>query len=152
VKKCGTCKRTLELSAFSKNVTTKDGLRYACRECTSIKKKENWRKNPRYRELHRKAARRKRLKKLGMDESFFYKLYEEQGGKCKICSTPMEKEPKNKVDCACVDHDHKTGKIRGLLCPKCNMAIGLFKDNIELLKIAINYLETNHALAQDFSR
>jgi hypothetical protein len=41
------------------------------------------------------------------------------------------------------DHDHATGKIRGLLCARCNMAIGLFKDNPVFLRSAIEYLERN---------
>jgi hypothetical protein len=40
-----------------------------------------------------------------------------------------------------VDHDHITGKVRGLLCNDCNLGIGHFKDNIEKLKLAIKYLE-----------
>lgn len=54
--------------------------------------------------------------------------------KCELC----EKECK-----VCYDHDHKTGKFRGWLCSNCNTALGLFKDNIEVLKKAIKYIKSN---------
>ncbi len=44
----------------------------------------------------------------------------------------------------CIDHDHATGKVRGLLCHNCNVAIGLMKDNTDLLKKAAEYLETHN--------
>jgi hypothetical protein len=56
-----------------------------------------------------------------------------QHGRCMICRKPM--------DPACVDHDHETGVVRGLLCRWCNLGIGNFKDNPKLLKIAAYYLE-----------
>jgi len=57
-----------------------------------------------------------------------------QAFKCKICGVDERK--------LVVDHDHKTQKVRGLLCHSCNCAIGLLKDNVDVLKSAINYLET----------
>ena len=64
-------------------------------------------------------------------------MFDEQGGRCKICGV-HQSEIKRSL---CVDHDHETGKVRGLLCGKCNTAIGLFGDNRELVKLAFEYLE-----------
>lgn len=55
-----------------------------------------------------------------------------QENKCAICGDMSEK--------LCVDHDHKTGKVRGLLCSNCNTSLGKFKDSIQILKNAISYL------------
>jgi len=57
-----------------------------------------------------------------------------QGGVCKICEEPPLE--RNLV----VDHDHGTGRIRGLLCPKCNFGLGAFKDDIVRLAGAMRYL------------
>lgn len=64
-------------------------------------------------------------------------LREEQNGLCAICSTPENATPKGTLH---LDHDHKTGFTRGLLCSNCNMGIGQFKDDPTLLLKAIRYL------------
>jgi hypothetical protein len=59
---------------------------------------------------------------------------EQQGGLCAICQTEIMGLPH-------LDHDHETGKTRGVLCVKCNAGLGFFKDNPELLRAALAYLE-----------
>lgn len=66
----------------------------------------------------------------------FYQMLEVQGNKCLICKT--DKPGKRGFQ---VDHDHKTGKIRGLLCFRCNVGLGFFVDSVAALKSAIQYLE-----------
>lgn len=67
----------------------------------------------------------------------------DQNGVCLICSKELivlgSVEEIQKV--ACVDHCHKTGKVRGLLCRNCNTGLGSFKDDTDFLKKAIEYLE-----------
>jgi len=65
-------------------------------------------------------------------------MIKEQGGTCRICKNPLEPGRKSPTD-----HDHKTGKVRGILCNKCNIGLGMFKDNIEYLQSAIEYLNKN---------
>ncbi len=65
-------------------------------------------------------------------------------GKCGICSKDMAHTTSGRgqnLDTVCVDHDHKTGKVRGLLCSACNKGLGLFSDSIENLEKAKRYLE-----------
>ena len=62
------------------------------------------------------------------------------GGKCEIC-LGVQSRNKNKNEQLCIDHDHATGRVRGVLCHSCNAALGLFKDSLPLLKRAIAYLE-----------
>lgn len=71
---------------------------------------------------------------MGVD---YGKTLELQGGKCAIC----HKEAGKRKEMA-IDHDHKTGKIRGILCSFCNFALGFCKDDPEILKSMIAYLET----------
>jgi len=73
----------------------------------------------------------------------YEQLYVRQNGVCAICFHP---EPvKNRLFLA-VDHDHKTGRVRGLLCSKCNVAIGMFEDRVEVLRSAIRYLKDHKPL------
>lgn len=58
-----------------------------------------------------------------------------QGEKCAVCSVPFEGVN------PCVDHDHETGEVRGLLCGTCNTGLGMFRDDPELLKRAAEYLD-----------
>jgi hypothetical protein len=79
---------------------------------------------------------------IGMDE--YRALSEAQNGVCAICKnteTSLDKDGGPRL--MPVDHDHITGKVRGLLCTACNRALGMFKDSPELLRSAINYLEKN---------
>jgi len=68
----------------------------------------------------------------------FVRMFTEQDGKCKICGSKLGTILLGKLN---IDHDHKTGKVRGLLCRSCNMGLGSFKDNLILLRSAVKYLE-----------
>jgi hypothetical protein len=71
-------------------------------------------------------------------------MLKEQQGKCKICNKEETMKKRN-YDCKkmlSIDHCHITGKIRGLLCHRCNVALGSFKDSIEILESAIHYLRS----------
>jgi hypothetical protein len=65
-------------------------------------------------------------------------MKEDQNNCCKIC----EKVFADSVD-TCVDHCHTTKKVRGLLCNHCNRAIGLFKESLQSLENAVQYLKIN---------
>ena len=71
----------------------------------------------------------------------------EQGGICIVCGCAIQTQKNEGGNAAAVDHDHNTGKVRGLLCTKCNMGIGLFKEDSGLLRKAANYLENQQVLA-----
>lgn len=92
-----------------------------------------------YRMRNRKA---KLKREYGMTQQQFDAIFRTQGGKCAICrreirtgkDTPMK-------EYACIDHDHATGKVRGLLCSGCNHGLGNFNDNPDQLRRAVTYLE-----------
>jgi len=92
---------------------------------------------------------RKKLAKWGLTESEYEKLYESQDGVCAICNLPETALGSNKnssVKRLSVDHNHKTGTIRGLLCGNCNTGIGLLQDSVENLQKAIDYLTTHQTV------
>jgi Recombination endonuclease VII len=78
------------------------------------------------------------LKKHGLTLEDYNNILKKQNNKCAICK---RKNPHG-IDLA-IDHNHKTGKIRGLLCTNCNTALGSFKDSTKTLQNAIEYLKNN---------
>jgi hypothetical protein len=73
-------------------------------------------------------------RKFNLSPEEYNDLLEKQGGVCAICK-------QNCTRALAVDHNHTTGKVRGLLCNNCNRGIGHLRDSIDLLKSATSYLE-----------
>lgn len=67
-------------------------------------------------------------------------MHADQHGECAICQVPLTIEPGRQGDAAHVDHDHTTGRVRGLLCVTCNSGIGHLDDDPYLLRKAADYL------------
>lgn len=95
------------------------------------KKKDN--------ERYRNSAREIILAKHGITVEEYETMLSSQGGVCAICNGP----PRGRWNRYAVDHDHKTGKVRGLLCSTCNQALGLFRDDMQILQKAKNYLSVH---------
>jgi hypothetical protein len=123
---CGESKNTTEF--YRKNARV-------CKLCAN-KESIQWQKdNPEKVKRIKRGVKLKEKYNLSIIE--YEELLNKQGGSCAICnSLPIRRN----LD---IDHDHITGKIRGILCESCNKAIGMFKDDIELLNKAINYLKGN---------
>jgi hypothetical protein len=104
-------------------------------------KVQKWRKeHPDQWALIQRANRLKRKYGLSLDD--YDRLLTSQGGRCAICGSTDPKTTKGQArfgDFA-VDHDHKTGKVRGLLCGHCNTGLGLFRDDPNHLEAALRYL------------
>ena len=93
-----------------------------------------------YNNKNRENYRKHRLKtKYNITIEQYNFMLEKQNGCCNICKKHQD-ELKNIL---AVDHDHATGKIRGLLCMKCNRALGAYNDNIDILLNAIEHLKNN---------
>lgn len=144
-KTCSKCERKLNISSFHKNTGR---LRPDCKDCVGIYSK-GYRKNnadtirikkKRYHETNPYIKRKSYLKlTYGLTLTDYDALYKQQNGLCKICQANNAKNKGHKH--LYVDHCHKTGIIRGLLCFPCNSAIGQLEDNVENMKRAIEYLE-----------
>ena len=86
--------------------------------------------------LRENAKGRILFNKFGITKEEYNEMYIKQGGVCAICKNPELSTNRSLA----VDHDHKTGKVRALLCGKCNKALGLFSDDVDLLNSASSYL------------
>lgn len=82
------------------------------------------------------------LKKYGITLDDYDRMAETQGHLCLLCGRKETTSNKTRL---CVDHCHKTGKVRGLLCSNCNRVLGLMGDNPELLRLAADYLEKHES-------
>lgn len=94
---------------------------------------------------NRENSRYRKVEKLyGLSKGEYKALMDERNGLCGICGQPEIQIDKRTGELRrlAVDHDHKTDKVRGLLCARCNMAIGLFRDDVEVMRLAIAYLES----------
>ncbi len=108
--------------------------RYRCLEC--IKDRYNSDKEYRKKKLSQRRNHDYPFKKYNMTLADFDRMLESQGGACAICGT-TESIGRGRLH---VDHNHNTGKVRGLLCSNCNCGIGYLKESVGMLSKAIQYL------------
>lgn len=116
-KRCTVCGETKDITEFAS--AGKGKKRAQCKPCLARKKREYYKRNP------DKARRRNLLTYYGITVEEFDKMAEAQNNCCAACLKP--------TDQLHVDHDHKTGKVRELLCMNCNLALGHVQDNIQRL-------------------
>jgi hypothetical protein len=149
---CSRCGAEKVLTEFYKRSSSRDGLEACCKTCSLVASK-NWRlSNPEYKKRWdkergkiwsfeyrqanpEKIAAQKRKSNYGISDVEYQSLLDSQGGVCAICNLPDLNKRLG------VDHDHETDEIRGLLCGTCNLALGLFGDDRDRLRSAIEYLE-----------
>jgi len=133
-KRCSKCGKKKSLNKFYKNKWSKDGYHHYCKECHSNNTKLKYSSDTEFRE------RRKTLQlkiKYNLSPIDFIAILKKQNNKCCICNNPFYSKRTTFID-----HSHKNGKVRGLLCPKCNNILGNCNDDVDILKSAIKYLES----------
>ena len=149
VKVCSTCGEEKDLSSFwRKTLTKKDGTkscRPSCKEC-AIKKKLDIYHNEGGKELQKKRSFRALMRSYGITEEIYEQERIKQQYKCFLCGTHEQTQHHGRLF---VDHCHETGKYRGLLCILCNTGLGSFKDDIEVLQKAIEYINENSLRHRD---
>jgi len=123
------CKRGHEFTSENTKIS-KAGSRI-CRKCYALRRKHYCSIGA---EFIKKEWRQRNLKRYGLTKSTYDEMLVRQSGVCLICLNPPIRRFLD------VDHDHKTGVVRGLLCEKCNKGLGHFKDDPKLLIAAASYL------------
>ena len=148
---CSKCNIEKSYNYFNKNTKNRDGHSGKCKSCLIDYKKQYYIKNKKFVDEKNSEwfktnpdktsliKRRHVLKKYGLTIKEYDEMVKSRNNKCDICFN--SEKGKNISDSLCVDHCHKTGKIRGLLCRNCNSALGQFKDSLDNLQSAMLYLE-----------
>ncbi len=156
MKQCTRCLKYKGFTQFYKDTATKDGFKYRCTPCCNVVEKlyklttagkaardsacTNWNKSEKGIDYKRDHYLKKTYKISLIDYNC---MLEEQSKVCAICNNKETtlSSSHSRVRPLAVDHDHRTGKIRGLLCTKCNAILGYCDDDIYILKNAVNYLD-----------
>lgn len=100
-------------------------------------------RNKIYRQRFPNSTRTNHLKKFNITIEGYAHLLEQQNSVCAICFKPERAKMNGKIKKLSVDHNHVTGRVRGLLCSVCNTGIGKLQEDKTILLSAINYLERN---------
>lgn len=128
MKTCKLCKVEKSLDMFYRHCKSTDYYQSYCIPCFKQYYIDN-------RSRFQKSIRQNHIKRTyGLSPEEFDVLKKSQNNVCAICSRGDR--------LLCVDHNHETGKIRGLLCMQCNSGIGYFKDDVDLTEKAANYLRS----------
>jgi hypothetical protein len=151
---CARCKEWKDLNEFYRHKKTKSGRNSHCKLCEN-KRNVAFRETSRFKEwnaeytqsehcklirhrLHRKHDLRKKWK---MTEAEYDHKLQEQGGVCAICGGQEIKKGWHMS----IDHDHATGKIRDILCSRCNVILGQARDSVPFLEKCIEYLKKHES-------
>lgn len=129
--------KTYDGKPHSCGTTTKYVNGCGCVQCLSEKGKKNLYNEELMSKYKSPEKTWKRVRSWRKKRNKYYERLELQGKRCAICGITKDKNGRDFAS----DHDHETGQLRGLLCGNCNMGLGLFQDNIELLIKAGQYLE-----------
>ena len=136
---CTKCKIEKPVSCFYKNCGNKDGLTYICIQCNAKYKKDNRKRyseqQAQYVKNHPEIRSRRILKTYGLTAEAYHKMFVSQKGVCAVC-----KKPCSRNTFLSVDHDHKTGRVRKLLCSHCNLILGLAGDDPHIFVAFVSYL------------
>lgn len=138
---CSKCGEKKSLSEFNRAAKGAAGRRRDCKQCTAAYDRERYEAAMRrdtmgFTRKYREKELQKRYK-IGVDD--YDAMLELQGDRCGICGV-AETGRTDRINFD-VDHSHETGKVRGLLCNRCNRGLAYFGDNPEALRAAARYLE-----------
>lgn len=150
--------KPLDSKHFVKDKNDPTGFTYRCKICRAKAHKQWSLRNPgKIKELNEKHKgtrkayynspeiklkyRKKYIeRKFGIKYDLYQSMHDSSDGKCYICGEP---ETNKRQEYLSVDHDHKTGKVRGLLCNSCNRGLGFFRDNPKYLENAKTYINNS---------
>ena len=146
MKTCKRCNKERPLTAFYKSLNKEA----RCKSCVSELRKEYYKLNPvkqqerarNYRKANPEKVRDTKLKQTyGVGNDYYEAKLKEQGGVCAGCNQHVKTVWRGQEVRMALDHNHATQAPRGILCIKCNRALGLLEDKIETFENLIKYLK-----------
>lgn len=141
-KQCRKCLQTKPVAEFFANRHNKDGYQTACKDCSTATTYAYRKKGIGLIRVAR-ANRKHALKKYSLTQAEYDQMLAAQNYVCAICHGPENTLHKGQPRRLSVDHSHESGKIRGLLCMRCNQAISRMNDDPALIRTAAAYLEAH---------
>lgn len=145
-KTCTKCKVSKPVNEFHRMQSAPDGYNYQCKVCRRDYRRAND-------QLPHNLLRTKTYHfqyKYGITADKYQEMLHAQGGVCAICQKPeVRKGRSGKTMPLCVDHNHDTGAVRGLLCHACNVSLGQFYESVEVLQRAIDYLQAQGVIISE---
>lgn len=152
-KMCSKCKQVKPTSEFYKRPNRgKNSVRSTCKDCSkshldSLKKTPHSQLPPERKKARRRTFRKSWLKRrYKMTIEDYEEMFEKQGGTCAICKS-ADSGGKHDSETFMIDHCHKSEKVRGLLCNRCNLAIGVLKDDVWLIERILEYIKIHTTTA-----
>lgn len=142
MKWCCTCEKVKPVDDFHKHSRATDGRQGQCKVCSRASTNAYRSRNPERAKMHR--LRHTLKAKFGMTIEEYECLYNAQNGLCAICGKPEIATQNGRVKRLAIDHCHKTGKIRGLLCLHCNVAIAMIDEDEQAMVAAIAYVRRHN--------
>ena len=154
MKKCSICQEVKPFTDFYKASRPKDGCQSMCKVCSHARRKQYHvenkdKENTKTRlwaQANKDKVREHTLKKYGISSNEYNQMREHQQFSCLICG-----EKETSPTSLHVDHCHKDGHVRGLLCFHCNSMLGKAKDSISILESAIQYLKKEKEIAKKYA-
>lgn len=144
MKWCNDCRSFKPRREFHRNKSQSDGCCRFCKTCTARRNQEF---HVRLREdstAHKDYYHAKKLRQHGLTVDEYATMLAAQGNKCAICKQPETHRIAGKPVSLAIDHCHTTGRVRRLLCFRCNTVLGLMRENPKLLRSAADYLEKHN--------
>lgn len=138
LKTCNLCHVAQPRENFYRKQHAPDVLDYACKECVKDRRRRHYQENPEYYQQYRDNVQRyvHLRRTYGVEQPTYERFLKDQGGVCAICESPPAELRQLQLD-----HDHKTGKPRGLLCARCNTMLKYFGDRPEGLQRVMEYVQ-----------
>jgi hypothetical protein len=152
-KTCSRCLQLKDLLDFSPDKRAKDARQSSCKACNLLRQKSSYYTNidqsrakgrARYKKNPNRVINQNLIRNYGITLEQKMKMINVQGNKCLICK--VEFGHSKKENYPCTDHNHSTGRVRGILCPPCNKALGNVRENFGIALDIAKYIQEDQGV------